>query len=86
MSAQTIFGMRIHVEPLRQRYTLPDDVPPPAGMTREQFNEWSRRVCGYAEPLIADGIVINLRDTLHMNTRTWEKVKASIQAGELPQS
>lgn len=35
---------------LAPRYVLPDDVPPPVGMTREQFSEWSWRTCGYAPP------------------------------------
>jgi R67 dihydrofolate reductase len=30
------------------RYVLPDDVPPPTGMTRAEFSAWSLRVCGEA--------------------------------------
>ena len=32
------------------RYTLPADVPPPPGMTRDDFAAWSLRVCGIKPP------------------------------------
>lgn len=80
MSAQMIYGVTVHVEPLRQRYKLPNDVPPPTGMTREQFDEWSRRVCGYCPPLIADGQVLKTPYGLHMNAKTWEAAKSAIKS------
>lgn len=39
-------GMRVVASPDQPRYTLPDDVPPPPGMTRAEFAAWSRVVCG----------------------------------------
>ncbi len=42
----TFMGMRIVEAPTHPRYTLPDDVPPPPGMTRAEFAAWSREVCG----------------------------------------
>lgn len=41
-----VMGLRVIEAPLRPRYVLPDDVPPPKGMTRDEFAAWSRRVCG----------------------------------------
>lgn len=42
----SFLGMRIVEAPTYPRYTLPDDVPPPPGMTRAEFAAWSREVCG----------------------------------------
>lgn len=73
----TLFGDRVFVEKPRQRYILPGDVPPPPGMTREEFDQWSRRVCGFQPPLIEDGQVFRTANGLHMNASTWAKVKAA---------
>ena len=72
-----MFGMKVYIESLRPRYTLPNDVPPPKGMTREDFDAWSREVCGYQPPLVADGQILKTPYGLHMNKQTWEKVKAA---------
>ena len=42
----SFLGMRIVEAATYPRYTLPDDVPPPPGMTRAEFAAWSREVCG----------------------------------------
>lgn len=78
MSKPTFFGIRVHVEPLRPRYTLPIDVPPPTDMTRDQFDEWSRRVCGYDEPIMPYGQVLKTPDGLHMNEATWDGLRSAI--------
>lgn len=72
-----INGMAVIVEPLYQRYVLPADVPPPPGMTRDEFNDWSRHVCGFTEPLLRDGqVIVNERKgTLHMNYRTFQQLR-----------
>lgn len=46
MTPRTLFGMTVVAAPLHPRYVLPADVPPPPGMTRAEFNAWSRHVCG----------------------------------------
>lgn len=44
-------GMRVIEAAEHPRYTLPADVPPPTGMTRAEFDAWSRRVCGMVSPI-----------------------------------
>ena len=75
---QTFFGHRILVEPLRPRYVLPDDVSPPPGMTRDEFADWSRRVCGHQAPLIKDGQVFYTEGAMHMNQATFDAMKAKL--------
>lgn len=48
----TFGGIKIIEEPKRPRYVLPDDVPPPPGMTRAEFAAWSAEVCGFREPIV----------------------------------
>lgn len=71
----TIYGLEVVVEPQYPRYTLPADVPPPPGMTREQFDAWSREVCGYHPQMLKDGQVYKAYNRLHVNAATWEKIK-----------
>jgi hypothetical protein len=68
--------IRTVVEPLRQRYTLPDDVSPPPGMTRAEFNAWSKQVCGYASPTLKDGQVMHISGVFYMNQWTYDAMKA----------
>lgn len=80
--AEILYGMRVVVEPLRMRYALPADVPPPTGMTRVEFDSWSRAVCGYREPVLMDGEVLSNAwdNTIRMNERTWDQVKREFVA------
>lgn len=71
-------GLPVMVEPERPRYTLPADVPPPTGMTRDEFAQWSRRVCGIQAPLIPDGQVLNLAGAMHMNAKTWARIRREL--------
>lgn len=73
-----IQGLRVHIEPPRPRYVLPADVPPPPGMTREEFDAWSRRVCGYGSSLIPDGQVLSTPYGLHMNQATFDRLKEAM--------
>lgn len=77
-----LFGMKIIVEPLRPRYTLPDDVPTGGG-TREEFAEWSKRVCGSAYPLLKDGQIVKTPFGIHCNARTFEQLKTASRAQEV---
>jgi hypothetical protein len=71
----SLLGMTVVIEQPRLRYTLPTDVPPGTGCTREEFAEWSARVCGFQKPLLANGEVFQLGDgTLYMNAATAEYV------------
>lgn len=70
-----LFGMRIHIETLHPRYKLPPDVPPGTGCTRSEFEEWSKRVCGYQAPLLADMAVFQSHLGLHMNANTFACIK-----------
>jgi hypothetical protein len=45
-------GIKIIEEAKHPRYVLPDDVPPPPGMTRAEFAAWSAEVCGFREPIV----------------------------------
>lgn len=67
-------GVDIIVEPLRQRYALAPDVPPPPGMTREEFGAWSRRVCGFMAPLIPDNQTIVMGGKVYMNRSTFNRL------------
>ena len=68
--------INIVVEQLRPRYVLPLDVPPPTGMTREEFEEWSRKVCGYQDSILSDGQVLLMEGRMHMSQATyWEMVR-----------
>lgn len=71
-------GLPVIVEPERPRYTLPADVPPPPGMTRDEFAQWSRRVCGIQAPLIPDGQMLSLAGRLHMNAKTWDRMRREL--------
>lgn len=75
------FGVTVQVEPLRQRYSLPADVPPPKGMTRDEFDAWSRRVCGFQKPLLEDGQVLKTPYGLHMNAATWRAAQEALRKG-----
>lgn len=75
----SLFGTPVVIEQPRPRYVLPDDVPPPTGMTREEFAAWSVRVCGYAPPFLKDGDVMTLSGALHMNQATFNKLQAHIE-------
>ena len=77
---EMLYGERVHIEKLRPRYVLPDDVPPGTGSTREEFAEWSARVCGYAKPLLPDGQVYKTQFGLTMNETTWRQLQAAIKA------
>lgn len=57
----SLFGMKVHVAPEYPRYTLPKDVPPPPGMTRQEFAEWSAKVCGTCS-VLPDNIAIVCND------------------------
>jgi hypothetical protein len=76
-----LFGMKIIVEPLRPRYTLPDDVPTGGG-TREEFADWSKRVCGYASPILKDGQIVTTPFGIHCNAATFEQIKAASKLQE----
>ena len=79
MNAHSLYGLKVLIEPQRQRYTLPADVPPPPGMSREQFNDWSRRVCGFHAPILADGQVFKSPDgAMYMNATTWAALRATL--------
>lgn len=71
----TLYGYRVVIEQLRPRYTLPPDVPPGTDCTREEFEEWSARVCGFQKPLLNDGTITSAGDTLYMSLETFEKIK-----------
>lgn len=74
-----LYGMKVVVERPVQRYKLPSDVPPPTGMTREEFDAWSRRVCGYRQSILQEGqVVCTDAGTMHMTQATWERVKARL--------
>jgi hypothetical protein len=71
----SLFGLRVHIEAPRPRYVLPPEVPPGTGCTRSEFEEWSKRVCGYQSPFLSDGKVIKTPYGLHMNANTFERLK-----------
>lgn len=79
---QTLFGMgvHVHIETQRPRYALPLDVPPGTGSTRAEFEEWSKRVCGYQAPLLADGVVLQSPHGVHMNAKTFSYLKIAAGA------
>lgn len=79
-SGQTIFGMKLVVVQSQPRYVLPADVPPPTGMTREEFASWSIRFCGRASSSMKDGQLMVQQDTntIYMNERTFASVKAEL--------
>ena len=77
-SRSSLLGMPVVIEDPRPRYTLPDDVPPPTGMTRAEFAEWSLRVCGYAPTFLRDGDVLTLHGALHMTRTTWRNLQAHL--------
>jgi len=39
-------GVRIIRAAMHPNYSLPSDVPPPTGMTRDEFRDWSKKYCG----------------------------------------
>lgn len=68
---KSFMGMRIVEAAEFPRYTLPADVPPPTGMTRAEFDAWSRRVCGMVSPIprgtvycFGNNIVLNPYDAV----------------------
>lgn len=69
------FGMRVHIIEPAPRYSLPEDVPPGTGSTREDFAKWSARVCGYREDNI---ICIKTPRGLYMTRGTFEAMKTSM--------
>ena len=73
-----LYGLKIQAMPDRPKYILPLDVPPPKGMTREEFNAWSLDVCGHYNP-ISDGEVIQMFGVLYVNPRTYEQIKAGTE-------
>lgn len=75
-----ILGMPVVIEQPRPRYVLPADVPPPTGMTRDEFAAWSKEWCGHAEPLMLDGHVMNLHGTLYMTAATFAQLQAKLAA------
>lgn len=77
-SRSTLMGMPVVIEDPRPRYTLPDDVPPPTGMTRAEFAAWSIQVCGYAPTFLKDGDVLTLHGSLHMTRATFLDLKAFV--------
>jgi hypothetical protein len=72
---QSIYGMRVHIEPQRPRYVLPLDVPPGTNCTRSEFEEWSKMVCGYQAPFLKDGFCFKTSYGLHMNANTFALLK-----------
>lgn len=42
----TYCGVKIVCAPMHPKYVLPQNVPPPTGMTRDEFHEWSKKFCG----------------------------------------
>lgn len=73
-------GITITVEQRRARYNLPDDVPPGTGSTREEFAEWSKRVCGYSDPLIPDGQMVGIGlNQVVMNANTYDGVLKALK-------
>jgi len=68
----SFFGMRVVEAREFPRYTLPDDVPPPPGMTRAEFAAWSREVCGMTS-LLPKGTVLMFNN--HLMARPSDVVK-----------
>lgn len=73
-------AINIIMETQRPRYTLPDDVPPPPNMTREEFDAWSRRVCGYQASLIPDNEIMKTPHGLIVNAATWQRLRDALQS------
>lgn len=78
-----LMGHRIHVEHPRPRYVLPDDVPPPTGMTREEFADWSLRVCGSQQPILRDNEVYQVGSTFCMNAATYERLRKELRTEDI---
>ncbi len=74
---QTLFGMPVYIETPQPRYSLPLDVPPGTGCTRTEFEEWSKRVCGYQPSLLTDGAAVQVAGRLHMNANTFLRLKTT---------
>ncbi len=72
---ESLFGLRVHIEAPHPRYVLPPEVPPGTGCTRAEFEEWSKRVCGYQVPFLSDGMVVQSLYGLHMNANTFAGLK-----------
>lgn len=73
---KSLYGTEVLVEKPVPRYVLPDDVPPPKGMTREEFNRWAFDVCGCHPPVIPDGVVYTTSKGYQMNSKTYKQFLA----------
>jgi hypothetical protein len=73
---KSFYGVPVIIEQPKPRYVLPDDVPPPKGMTREEFNEWSLSVCGYMPSIIPNGMVYKTHREMFMSYETFQDMKS----------
>jgi hypothetical protein len=76
---ERLHGVRFQIETEYPRYTLPPDVPPPTGMTREDFAAWSKETCGCMPSILPDNAMLCLpTGVMVVNRRTFEEMKASL--------
>jgi len=76
----SIYGLRVYVSPDRQKHKLPDEVIPgvvpwPAGF-KEEMDAWLLSFFGTTNT-VKDGEVLTTPGSVHMNPRTFEKLKAA---------
>jgi hypothetical protein len=69
--------MRVVVVRDAPRYQLPEDLPLPSGF-REDPNAWALEFLGIQKPLLPDGQALTVDNTVYMNPRTYEAMKAKL--------
>ena len=75
-------GHPVYISPDVPRYVLPEGVPQPTGMSRDEFAIWSANVCGVSN-LLKDGEVTMVSSTLFMNPRTHRHLLTQDPRGEI---